>query len=444
MNVLEAFAGAAATQALNALPAGLLIALLAWLVQRVAQKQSSSLRFSVWFAALVGIAGLPFLPRFGAGAQVAANNVSASIFFPNSWAVVLLASWAVVALLGIARLLLGLWRVQRLKKNAWVADVSAAPAQIRQTIENCSSVRRVKICISREMRVPAAVGFFRPAILFPEWTWNELSEDDMRAVILHEFAHLERRDDWTNLAQKVIAALFFFHPAVWWIDRRLAIEREIACDELVLAKTGNRQAYARCLLSLAEKGFLRRGMVMAQTAISHTRDLTVRLTRILAPERGLKNPVLKPSLVLAGLGALISAAAVAGTPELIAFRPPVEKRARAAAVSSAGISAAQIVPASLPLAPSAAKPQLKQARLVRESNRQMRVSPAVGKQTTTNRPRVVNAAIRRIPAPQFLVLTQTTHFDDFGDARISFTLWRVTMPSGSKGVPQAEVIARSL
>jgi len=65
--------------------------------------------------------------------------------------------------------------------------------------------------------------------------------------LLHEFAHLGRWDDWTNLAQKLVRTIFFFHPAVWWIEKRLSLEREMACDDVVLAETQNPRAYAECL-----------------------------------------------------------------------------------------------------------------------------------------------------------------------------------------------------
>ena len=72
-------------------------------------------------------------------------------------------------------------------------------------------------------------------------------------ILLHENAHLRRWDQWTNLAQKIVTALFFFHPAVWWIENRLTLEREMACDDIVLAQTASPRDYASFLISFAEK-----------------------------------------------------------------------------------------------------------------------------------------------------------------------------------------------
>src|SRR6202011_3024466 len=98
----------------------------------------------------------------------------------------------------------------------------------------------------------------RPLVVIPAWARQELSTTELQAILLHELAHLRRWDDWTNLVQKIVGALLFFHPAVWWIEQRLSLEREMACDDVVLAETVSPRGYAECLLSLAEKSLLRR------------------------------------------------------------------------------------------------------------------------------------------------------------------------------------------
>ena len=95
---------------------------------------------------------------------------------------------------------------------------------------------------------------------------KELSTAELNSILIHELAHLRRWDDWTNLGQQILKALLFFHPAVWWIESKLALEREMACDDAVLAKTANPRGYAQCLISVAEKSFARRGLALAQAA----------------------------------------------------------------------------------------------------------------------------------------------------------------------------------
>jgi len=435
MTSLEAILGIAAARALNAIPAGLLLAALAWLLQRLLAKHSSGLRFGIWFAALLAIAGLPFLPRFDAVQSAVPTHFG--ITLPNSWAVAIVGFWIATSLIFAVRLSLGIFKLRRLWQSCVPVDFSLHSAELRHTVDHCNSVRPLSICASRDVRVPTAVGFLKPMILIPEWTLQELSANDLSAIILHEFAHLQRRDDWTNLAQKAICTLFFFHPAVWWIERRLSLEREVACDELVLARTGDAHAYAECLVSLAERGIVRRSLAMAQAAVSHARELSHRLSHILARGNVPAPLTHKPRLPLVGVSALVLAGSVSAAPEWIEFRVPI----------------AHLAIASVPAAPTVSKlaDRSFQAKLVKQPARfrsetsKSRVLNASHRQSSPRKPLVLKVAARdATPPPQFLVLTQVTRYDIYGDQRVSFTLWRVTLPQGKRSLAQAEIIARSL
>ena len=76
-------------------------------------------------------------------------------------------------------------------------------------------------------------------------------EDRRRAVLLHEMSHLLRRDYLSQMQAAVACTLYWLHPGVWWITRRLRIERELACDDLVLSTGSNARDYATHLLELA-------------------------------------------------------------------------------------------------------------------------------------------------------------------------------------------------
>src|SRR5207248_10974238 len=109
----------------------------------------------------------------------------------------------------------------------------------RQAIVEFSSSRRVALTTTERVNVPAAIGFFKPMIVIPAWALRELTPAELNIVLLHEFAHLRRGDAWTNLLQKIVRSLFLFHPAVCWIESRLSLEREMACDDQVVAETAN-------------------------------------------------------------------------------------------------------------------------------------------------------------------------------------------------------------
>jgi hypothetical protein len=110
----------------------------------------------------------------------------------------------------------------------------------------------VALMSADEITVPLAAGLAKPAILLPRGLAEQLSRGELDQVVLHELAHLRRGDDWTNLAQKIVEALFFFHPAVRFIGRQLNIDREIACDDWAITLTGKPKPYAACLTKLVE------------------------------------------------------------------------------------------------------------------------------------------------------------------------------------------------
>ncbi len=174
-------------------------------------------------------------------------------------------------------------------------------------MEEFDSPRAVTLCVSDQLRVPTAIGFIKPLVVIPAWTMRELSPAELNTILLHELAHLRRWDDWTNLVQKILGALLFFHPAVWWIEKKLALEREMACDDMVLAKTASPRAYAECLVSLAEKSFLRRGLALAQAAVDRMRHVSLRVTQILDEKRPGATRVWRPAPVAGGWGIACSA-----------------------------------------------------------------------------------------------------------------------------------------
>ena len=102
------------------------------------------------------------------------------------------------------------------------------------------------------VRVPLTAGLGAPAVLFPRELLGHLDESEARAIWFHELAHVRRLDDWSKLGQRVIEALLFFHPVVRWLGRRLDLEREIACDDWVVGRTGSARSYAACLTKIAE------------------------------------------------------------------------------------------------------------------------------------------------------------------------------------------------
>jgi hypothetical protein len=204
------------------------------------------------------------------------------------------------------------------------------------------------VTASESVRVPAAIGFHKPMIVLPAWALQDLSAEELKTILLHEHAHLQRRDDWTNLLQKVVRAVFFFHPAVWWIDAKLSLEREMACDDAVLAETGNPRAYAGCLISLLEKSCARRGWAMAQAAVGRAREASLRIAQILDAGRPGTTRVWKPALGLAGVLSLAGFGVLLCAPRLVMFAPEAHQGESMAANSYRDVVVSDIASGALP------------------------------------------------------------------------------------------------
>jgi beta-lactamase regulating signal transducer with metallopeptidase domain len=107
------------------------------------------------------------------------------------------------------------------------------------------------VFLSRRVSEAMAVGVLRPLVLIPASWATEMPLEMLEAVIAHELAHLRRRDLLFNLLQRIAEAVLFYHPAVWWLSRRLRQERELCADALAVAATGRRLEYAEALEQVA-------------------------------------------------------------------------------------------------------------------------------------------------------------------------------------------------
>jgi beta-lactamase regulating signal transducer with metallopeptidase domain len=326
--------------------AGTLLAAAVWLLLQAFPRRDSRTSFAVWFATLLATALLPLLNMHSSGAGNAASESRAVVTVSTSWAWCIFGVWAAIALCGLARVALATVQIWKLRRQATAVDIERLHAGLRALIEDLQRSRPVRLLVSERLEVPTAIGFRKPAIILPAWLLESTPPEELKYILLHELAHLWRRDDWTNLAQKVLKALLFFLPSVWWIERRLSLDREMACDDRVLAQTGTPRGYAECLAHVAERSFLRRQLALAQAAVGRVRQLTARVAMILDPDRPRATKLWKPAIpaviVLAGLSALPASL----TPLLVSFSDGTPKTEVSAAQNvsvaqrNGGVSAA--------------------------------------------------------------------------------------------------------
>jgi hypothetical protein len=111
--------------------------------------------------------------------------------------------------------------------------------------------RRPRLAISTSVRSASVLGCGSPVIAVHPVLLDALGTDDLDRVVIHEWAHVQRRDDLVHAAQLAVRVVAGWHPAVWWLSRQLSIERELACDDMAVTLTGNAKTYARCLAMVA-------------------------------------------------------------------------------------------------------------------------------------------------------------------------------------------------
>jgi TonB family protein len=156
---------------------------------------------------------------------------------------------AAVALAGaVARLGLlarRLWRLRRCRRAARAWEPTTAVSGAWAATGLCTPV-----CVSEEIRVPAAFGARRPVVLVPP-RFAALPAAAQRAVLCHELLHVRRRDWAQMLAEEIAGALLWFHPAAWWLRARIRLAREQVVDAQVVGLTHDRRAYLEALLGWA-------------------------------------------------------------------------------------------------------------------------------------------------------------------------------------------------
>jgi beta-lactamase regulating signal transducer with metallopeptidase domain len=418
---------------LNALPEGLLLVLFAWFLLRILKRQNSGTRFAIWFLTLVAVVALPFLNTLQAyGKPMAVLHASLpQITLSTFEASLIFAIWALVSGIAIIRLAIGLRQVLHIRRSCENVDPTHLDPEIQKIMQQSGSVRKVCLAISKQVRVPVAIGFYKPAIVIPSWMMQELSTQELAVILVHEHTHLRRMDDWTNLFQKIVRAVFFFHPAVWWIDARLSLEREMACDDAVLAVTDDPRAYASCLIEMLEKSCERRGWAMAQAAVQRAKELSLRLAQILDEKRPVTTQIWKPALTIAGAFSLVGLLITPYGPQLVSFDPPTSLAAmhvenlprihRLAKQEPETALGASIVPASftMPTPSRTLKQSLKPKATTTEQHDSASPLPHIATYTKRKTPQMIAVkAIEPSEAPaQMMLMVETTFEFSQSDAR---------------------------
>ena len=192
-------------------------------------------------------AATPAPTETGAGTLLATATSYAASHLPQ---IVLM--WLIGVTLLSTRLIFGWIGAQRMAARYARAAEPRWEAAMQRIAGVLQLQRAIRLLESAAVEVPTVIGWLRPVVLLPVATLSGLSAEQIEMILAHELAHIRRHDFIVNLLQSTVETLFFYQPAVWWISRRIRVEREHCCDDLAVAVCGDPIRYARALTRFEE------------------------------------------------------------------------------------------------------------------------------------------------------------------------------------------------
>jgi uncharacterized protein (TIGR03435 family) len=184
----------------------------------------------------------------GAGTAVITTTVRRDALMP--WVVAL---WFAGAILFWFRLTGGWLIAARMRR----ISIRNAPAGWQRTLDHIRTrvgiSHPVRLVVSALVQVPTVIGWLRPIVLMPVGALAGLPAEHVEMLLAHELAHIRRHDYLVNVLQSIAEALLFYHPAVWWISGHLRAEREVCCDDIAVALSGDAFTYACALADLESR-----------------------------------------------------------------------------------------------------------------------------------------------------------------------------------------------
>jgi bla regulator protein blaR1 len=305
---------------LNWLWQGSVVAVACFVMLRVLERARANVRYVVCWAALLLIVVLPALPSLPSTTPADAFAVTqggAIVSLPDAWwtsTLVMLAvwmAWTAVCTIKLISAMVALRRARRCSRGF--------PSHVESDLPHWSRARyrgrHATLVLSDSVTTAAVLGGGRPMIAVAPSLLTTLDAGELDRVLIHEWAHVQRRDDLGHVLQIVVRTVAGWHPAVWWVDRRLHVEREIACDEISVAITGSPKSYAECLMRLASLRSSTRAM-RAAPAMLTVSGLRARVTKVLSPHPWIA-PVWSRTIAVAIVSTLCMLSAAVGGLNLV-------------------------------------------------------------------------------------------------------------------------------
>lgn len=189
----------------------------------------------------------------------------------------------VIYITGVAvmtiKLTMDLLQLRQIRRKQVLPIDSAWERHLDKLLLQLQLSRKVKLLISEHVQVPVMIGFLKPLIILPVIMFNNLTAEQLEAILLHELAHIKRNDYLLNIFQSIVETILFFNPFIWLISKNIRIEREHCCDDLVITGKVHPLHYAKALVALEEYRLTVNTLAMA--AANNKQHLFHRIKRIM-------------------------------------------------------------------------------------------------------------------------------------------------------------------
>lgn len=182
----------------------------------------------------------------GPGFKVAVTD------FLNRYATLIVMVWFFIVAFRCIQLAGGLYRLHQLKNDELSSPGEEWNEKLNRLMRQMNIKTPVRFFQSGIAKIPMVVGHLKPVILFPVGVLASLPQDEAEAILVHELAHIRRKDYLVNMVQSFADILFFFNPAVLWLSSLIRIERENCCDDIAVAQTSCKRNYINALVSFQE------------------------------------------------------------------------------------------------------------------------------------------------------------------------------------------------
>jgi beta-lactamase regulating signal transducer with metallopeptidase domain len=254
-----------------------------------ARRSSAAIRHWICFLALAAAVAMPLLaqamPDWDVTLLPAADHAgSQAVAGDTEMGTILVAVWLLGSGLLVSRLVGGLLNARGLCRRATQLRDPHWRSLASRVRREVGLRRGARLLVDRRIAVPVTCGFLRPVVILPKaalhWPTGR-----RRAVLIHELSHIRRRDCLTQIVADVACVLYWFHPLVWVVARRMRHERELACDDRVLARGARPSAYASLLLRTVQLLRGRSRLPAPALALGLRSGLESRIRSLLQPQR---------------------------------------------------------------------------------------------------------------------------------------------------------------